>query len=81
MFLKFMDIFGKKKQWNFSLFKAIFLLFLFSIYKMVDIMDIYKSLNISIGTIMKNPEMLKLAPDHLKTKKYVSMPLKNDLIY
>ena len=48
---------------------------------MFDIMDIYKSLNISIGTIMKNPEMLKLAPDHLKTKKYVSMPLKNDLIY
>ena len=26
---------------------------------MVDIMDIYKSLNISIRTVMKNPEMLK----------------------
>ena len=26
---------------------------------MVDIMDIYKSLNISIGTVMKNTEMLK----------------------
>ena len=36
---------------------------------MVDIMDIYKSLNISIGTVMKNPEMLKFVPDHLKTKK------------
>ena len=36
---------------------------------MVDIMDIYKSLNISTGTVMKNPEMLKCVPDHLKTKK------------
>ena len=36
---------------------------------MVDIMDIYKSLNISIGTEMKTPEMLKFVPDHLKTKK------------
>ena len=45
-----------------------FLLFLFSIYKMVHSMDIYKSLNINIGTVMKNPEMLKFVPDHLKTK-------------
>ena len=30
---------------------------------------IYKSLNISIGTVMKNPEMLKFVLDHLKTKK------------
>ena len=36
---------------------------------MVDIMDIYKSLNTSIGTLMKNSEMLKFVPDHLKTKK------------
>ena len=36
---------------------------------MVDSMDIYKSLNINIGTIMKNPEILKFVPDHLKTKK------------
>ena len=43
---------------------------------MVDIMDIYKSLNISIGTVMKNPEMLKLVPDHLKTKQCVSIQLK-----
>ena len=27
------------------------------------------SLNISTGTVMKNQEMLKFAPDHLKTKK------------
>ena len=32
-------------------------------------MDNYKSLNINIGTVMKNPEMLKFVPDHLKTKK------------
>ena len=39
---------------------------------MVDseyIANIYKSLNISIGTVMRNPEMLKFVPDHLKTKK------------
>ena len=31
-------------------------LFYFAIHKMVDSMDIYKSLNISIGTVMKNLE-------------------------
>ena len=30
---------------------------------------IYKSLNISIGTVTRNPEMLKFVPGHLKTKK------------
>ena len=35
---------------------------------MVDIIGIYKSLNISIVTVMKNPEMLQFVPDHLKTK-------------
>ena len=35
---------------------------------MVDVIDIYKSLNISIVTVMKNPEMLQFVPDHLKTK-------------
>ena len=35
---------------------------------MVDIMNIYKSLYISIVTVMKNPEMLKFVSDHLKTK-------------
>ena len=34
-------------------------------------MDVFKSLDISIGTVMKNPEMIKLGPDHLKTKKNV----------
>ena len=32
-------------------------------------MDIYKPFKISIGTITKNPEMLRFVPDHLKTKK------------
>ena len=30
---------------------------------MVDSMDIYMSLNINIGTVIQNPEMLKLVPD------------------
>ena len=34
-------------------------------------MDICKSLDISIGAAMKNPEMIEFAPDHLKTKKNV----------
>ena len=38
---------------------------------MVDILDVCKSLNISIGTVMKNTEILKFVPDHFKTKKNV----------
>ena len=38
---------------------------------MVYSMDSYTSLNINIGTVMKNPEMLKFVPDHLKTKSVV----------
>ena len=33
---------------------------------MVDSMDIYKSLNINIRTVMKNLEMLNFIPDRLK---------------
>ena len=51
------------------LFCFFFYFFLFSIYKTVDIIDVYKSLNISTGTVMKSPEVLKFVPDHLKTKK------------
>ena len=29
----------------------------------------YKALKTSIGTIIKNPEMVRFVPDHLKTKK------------
>ena len=31
-------------------------------------MGIYKSIKINIGRVMRNSEMLKLVPDHLKTK-------------
>ena len=48
---------------------------------MVGILDIYKSLNISIGTVMKNPGMLKFVPYHLKAIKCVNMQLKSYLIY
>ena len=58
----------KKYCLAFSLFRTFVLLFLFRIYEMVDIMDIYKSLNISIATVIKNPEMLKFVPGHLKIK-------------
>ena len=30
-------------------------------------MDFHKSLNVSTGTVMKNPEMLEFILDHLKT--------------
>ena len=36
---------------------------------MVDIMDVYKVLNISTVTVMKNTEIFKFVPNHLKTKK------------
>ena len=32
-------------------------------------MDIYKSLNINPGTVMRNSEIVKFISDHLKTKK------------
>ena len=48
---------------------------------MVDSMDIWKSLNINIGRVMKNPEIVKLVSDHLKTKNCVSMQLKYCLNY
>ena len=33
--------------------------------------DIMKSLNVNIGTVIRNPEMLEFVPDHLKNKKNV----------
>ena len=30
-------------------------------------MNIYKSVKISIGIVMRNPEVLKLVPDYVKT--------------
>ena len=41
---------------------------------MVDSMDIYKSLDVNIRTVMKSP-------DHLKTKKICKHVVKNNLIY
>ena len=43
---------------------------------MVDGMDTCNSLKINIGTVMKNPEMLKLMPDHLKTKQMCNYAVK-----
>ena len=37
------------------------------------------SLNIKTGTVMKNPEMLKLVPDYLKLNRCAIMYLKNYL--
>ena len=42
---------------------------------MVDIMDIYRSLIINIVTVIKNPEILKLVPDHLETKQVCKYPV------
>ena len=59
-------VYIKKYCLNFQSISA----FLFSIYKMVDIIDIYKYLNISTGTVIKSPEMLKIISNHLKTKEF-----------
>ena len=48
-----------------------FIYFFWYIYKIFDSeysTNIFKSLNI-VGTVMRNPKMLKLIPDHFKTKK------------
>ena len=39
-------------------------------------MDVCKSLNISIGTVRKNSEMLKFISKHLKTKKMCKLAAK-----
>ena len=39
-------------------------------------MDIYKSVKTNIGTVIKNPEMLKLLPDHLNTKTMCNHAIK-----
>ena len=56
-----------------------FLLFLFSLYKMVNIVDLYKSLNISNGTVIIIPEILKFVPDHLKTKRMCKHAVKKEI--
>ena len=67
-----------------TLLRAVFVLFLFSIYKTVDSeynKDNYKSSKISIATVMKNPEMLKFVPDHLKTKKMCKQAIKKNYLF
>ena len=44
-------------------------------------MDIYKSGKISIGTVMRNPEKLKLVPHYLKTKKMCKHAVKKFTIW
>ena len=39
--------------------------------------DNYKTLKISIGETIKNPEMLKFIPDHLKTKNMYKHAIQN----
>ena len=43
---------------------------------MIDSMGIYKSLNISIGAVMRNPDILKVFPNDVKTKKMCKYALK-----
>ena len=59
----------KKNILIFSLFKQIFLLFYIVHIKWLMLWTSISLLNISIGTVIKNPEMLNFVPDHLKTKK------------
>ena len=42
-------------------------------------MGISKPVKISIGTVMRNPKMLKFITDHLKTKKMCTHELENCL--
>ena len=43
---------------------------------MVDSMDIFKSLNINIVAVIKNPEILKFVPDQLKNKNICKHAIK-----
>ena len=43
---------------------------------MIDIMDVYKSLNISILTVMEIPELIKFVPDNLKAKNMYKYTVK-----
>ena len=42
--------------------------------------NIYKSLKIITGVVMKNPEVLKFVPDHLKTKEMHKHTVKKYLL-
>ena len=68
----------------FSLIRAVFLIFFcFSTYRKADSensTENYKSSKISIGVVMRNPEMLKFNPGHLKTKAMCDDVVKNYLL-
>ena len=65
-------VYIKKNMSKFSVYSKHFSYVLcFAIDKMVDSMDIYESLNVNMGTVMRNPEMLKFVPDNLQTKENV----------
>ena len=58
-------------------------MFCFATYKMVDSeysMDIYKTAKISIGTVMRVPEMLAFVRGHFKIKKMCKHAVKNYLL-
>ena len=42
-------------------------------------MDLYKSVNISNGTVIIIPEILKFVPDHLKTKRMCKHAVKKEI--
>ena len=68
LYLKIMVIY-KKILPKFS--RQFFYFLRFAICKMVDsecIRSIYKSVKVSIRAVMKNPEIFKFVPIHLKTK-------------
>ena len=73
LFLKVVYIY-KKVVLIFSLLNMFFYFFFLSY--MIDSMGIYKSLNISIGAVMRNPDILKVFPNDVKTKKMCKYALK-----
>ena len=42
-------------------------------------MDIYRSVKICIGAVMRNAEMLKFVADHFKTKKMLKITFRNTI--
>ena len=42
-------------------------------------MDVYKSVRINIGTVIRNQEILKFVSNHLKTEKIFKNAVKNKL--
>ena len=80
--LKIVGIYKKYIALICSLLKAVFFYFFVLIYVkwlIVNIVETSVSLEISIGTVIRNLEMLKFVPDHLKTKNMCKHAAKNYL--